>query len=255
MATWLLVIALPLAILDLVASRARRRAWAQRLAPRGTELPTVRSSIAYAAAQTRRRLAGGADRSLFGLRPLAVGLLTSFAAGFGILALGTAAVGAADVLAHALRYFAAPAIVIAVLALVACYTIISAAEQARSVVTSWGLVVLLVVLGVLAWLGLMHAGTWLAWQTKRSPIAWGSEWFYAEAYLTYLREPAGRMISIAAAVVVAGVGLWWLGQVVLAVAAVAARRLGRAALWHLPRGVLAVAIGALVWMILSGTRG
>ena len=28
----------------------------------------------------------------------------------------------------------------------------------------------------------MHAGAWFEWQVRRTPIAYGTDWFYAEMY-------------------------------------------------------------------------
>ena len=54
----------------------------------------------------------------------------------------------------------------------------------------------------LLWFAAMHAGAWFEWQVRRTPIAWGTDWFYAEMYHEYLREPGGLVLtaSIAAAV-------------------------------------------------------
>ena len=54
----------------------------------------------------------------------------------------------------------------------------------------------------LLWLAAMHAGAWLEWQVRRTPIAYGTDWFYAEMYHEYLRDPGGLVLtaSIAAAV-------------------------------------------------------
>ena len=54
----------------------------------------------------------------------------------------------------------------------------------------------------LLWLAAMHAGAWFEWQVRRTPIAYGTDWFYAEMYHEYLRDPGGLVLaaSIAAAV-------------------------------------------------------
>lgn len=48
----------------------------------------------------------------------------------------------------------------------------------------------------------MSLGTWLEWQEKATPTVFGSEWFLAEAYMEYVREPPGRLISLTAALIV-----------------------------------------------------
>lgn len=45
------------------------------------------------------------------------------------------------------------------------------------------------------WLAAMHAGSWFEWQVRRTPIAWGTDWFYAEMYNEYLREPGGLVLN------------------------------------------------------------
>ena len=52
------------------------------------------------------------------------------------------------------------------------------------------------------WLSAMHAGAWLEWQVRRTPIAYGTDWFYAEMYHEYVREPAGLVLSLSVAVAV-----------------------------------------------------
>ena len=43
----------------------------------------------------------------------------------------------------------------------------------------------------LLWLAAMHAGAWFEWQVRRTPIAYGTDWFYAEMYHEYSAR-AGR---------------------------------------------------------------
>ena len=52
------------------------------------------------------------------------------------------------------------------------------------------------------WLAAMHAGAWFEWQVRRTPIAYGTDWFYAEMYHEYVREPGGLVLtaSVVAAV-------------------------------------------------------
>ncbi|MDH3282972.1 MAG: hypothetical protein OEQ18_17855 [Gammaproteobacteria bacterium] len=254
MTLWLLLITVPLVILDLVLPRATRRAWEARLAVHADTAPAFHAVLPSASARARRCLAGGEDRSLFAVRPLASGLLAASAAGALVLGLGSAALGDAGVFTHGVRHFAIPGLAVGLLSLVGTYAVIIGAAPPRSLLASLGLLLVAVGLGILAWLTLMHAATWLEWQTKRTAVAWGSEWFYAEAYLAYLREPAGRVISIAAAVVVGGVAVWWLGEVAFGLVAALAPRLGRAALAisaRVPRGAIAAGVGILLWMVLK----
>ena len=45
----------------------------------------------------------------------------------------------------------------------------------------------------------MHAGAWFEWQARRTPIAYGTDWFYAEMYHEYVGGLVLTM-SVAAAV-------------------------------------------------------
>ena len=53
------------------------------------------------------------------------------------------------------------------------------------------------------WLAAMHAGAWFEWQVRRTPIAWGTDWFYAEMYNEYVREPGGLALTLGVAAAVA----------------------------------------------------
>ncbi len=53
------------------------------------------------------------------------------------------------------------------------------------------------------WLAAMHAGAWFEWQVRRTPIAYGTDWFYAEMYNEYLREPGGLVLTLSVAATVA----------------------------------------------------
>ena len=52
------------------------------------------------------------------------------------------------------------------------------------------------------WLAAMHAGAWFEWQVRRTPIAYGTDWFYAEMYSEYVREPGGLVLSVSVAAAV-----------------------------------------------------
>ena len=253
MSLLVIVIVVPLAILDLAFPRAALRSWSERLAARAQNTSAFQSLPTRHSARIRRWVAGDENRSLFGARPLAAGILGALTASALVLGLGAWALGDGRILAHAVRHFAAPGLVVGSLAVVSTYAVIMLTAKPRSVFAGLGLPILLIGFGVVAWLVLMHAGTWLEWQTKRTPVAWGSEWFYAEAYLEYLREPAGRVISIAAAVLVLGLAAWWAGGVVLGLVAALLPNSGCAILSiyaHLPPGVIAGG-GLLLWLILG----
>lgn len=52
------------------------------------------------------------------------------------------------------------------------------------------------------WLAAMHAGAWLEWQVRRTPIAYGTDWFYAEMYHEYVRDPGGLVLTVSVAAAV-----------------------------------------------------
>ena len=52
------------------------------------------------------------------------------------------------------------------------------------------------------WLSAMHAGAWFEWQVRRTPIAYGTDWFYAEMYHEYVREPDGLVLTVSIATAV-----------------------------------------------------
>jgi len=52
------------------------------------------------------------------------------------------------------------------------------------------------------WLAAMHAGAWFEWQVRRTPIAYGTDWFYAEMYNEYVREPGGLVLTLSVAAAV-----------------------------------------------------
>ena len=54
----------------------------------------------------------------------------------------------------------------------------------------------------LLWLAAMHAGAWFEWQVRRTPIAYGTDWFYAEMYHEYVREPGGLVLTVSIATAV-----------------------------------------------------
>ena len=54
----------------------------------------------------------------------------------------------------------------------------------------------------LLWLAAMHAGAWFEWQVRRTPIAYGTDWFYAEMYHEYIRDPGGMVLTVSVAAAV-----------------------------------------------------
>ena len=106
------------------------------------------------------------------------------------------------VFSHVLNFFVAPSAVVVLFWLTAVAGLLSRIARAPSALLQVLLVFLLAAGAILMWVVLMHIGTWLEWQYKRTPIPYGTEWFYAEAYMEYVREPAGLLVSLTAALIV-----------------------------------------------------
>ncbi|MEE8352042.1 MAG: hypothetical protein V3R37_07640 [Rhodospirillales bacterium] len=106
------------------------------------------------------------------------------------------------VIRHALNYFAVPSAIIVLAWLAAGAGLLSWIARASSAPLQVLFVILLGTGAILMWVVLMHMGTWLEWQYKRTPIPYGTEWFYAEVYMEYAREPLGRLVSLTAALIV-----------------------------------------------------
>ena len=106
------------------------------------------------------------------------------------------------VINHALKYFAAPSAAVALTWLAICPRLLSRIARVSFAPQQALLICLLVASAILMWIVLMHMGTWFEWQQKRTPTAYGTEWFYAEAYIEYMREPAGVLISLMAGLII-----------------------------------------------------
>lgn len=141
------------------------------------------------------------------LRPrfVVLALVASALAGGAALFAGAlvSARDASAVFVPAIRSFALPAIACGYLALALDHWLFGVLARSSPLPARLGLLLLGLLATLILWLALMHGETWLEWQHRRTPLAYGSEWFYAEAYWHYLREPAGRSVSLAAGVVVA----------------------------------------------------
>lgn len=103
---------------------------------------------------------------------------------------------------HFLQFFAGPGILSAAIAIAFTNIALSRIRHTTGLTQQLIWVGLMLSAIAMLWLGLMHAGTWLEWRVKASPTAYGSEWFYAEAYLEYVREPVGQAVSLACITIV-----------------------------------------------------
>lgn len=108
----------------------------------------------------------------------------------------------ADIIGHAVRNFAAPVLVGGWLA-TAIYLTVRDRIAASSIVYRQLLWLALLVAAVVSiWIGLIHWATWLEWRDKPTPTVYGSDWFYAEVYMYYVRETEGTLITAITALTV-----------------------------------------------------
>ena len=106
------------------------------------------------------------------------------------------------VFSHAYNFFAAPSAAIILAWLAATYSLLSRIVREPSTSLQFLFIFFLAAGALLMWVCLMHVGTWLEWQHKRTATGYGTEWFYAEVFIEYVREPIGRLISLTAALMV-----------------------------------------------------
>ena len=105
-------------------------------------------------------------------------------------------------LIRALPHYAAPALAAGwIAAALAALHLQSLARSANLVRAGIGTAAHLCVPPLL-WLAAMHAGAWFEWQVRRTPIAYGTDWFYAEMYHEYIRDAGGMVLTVSVAAAV-----------------------------------------------------
>ena len=142
----------------------------------------------------RRRFGGNAMSLRFaGLSVLGALLLGGVPVVAGALVFAPAPV---ETMAFAGRFFAAPVSLAAWLSLMG--TVFALRLAGRRPYPAWqlGLAVTEVVAVCALWLAAIHVGLWLHWRGQFSPLGFATEWYYAEVYFAYVREPAGRGILV-----------------------------------------------------------
>lgn len=194
-------------ILDLSLSRDARVAAAARIRERLTLLKKTPTTALVTLSSASLQQASGRVFGQSALCPrfIVLALMTSALTGVAVLFVGAlvSARDASAMIVPAMHFFALPAIACGYLALTLDHWLFAMLARQSSLLTQLTLLLLGLSVTLTLWLALMHGGTWLEWQHKRTPLAYGSEWFYAEVYWHYLREPAGRLVSLAAGIVVA----------------------------------------------------
>ncbi len=196
-----------LVIVDLWCTKDARLAVAKRVGARLAFLKETPTSNLLARASARLYLALAAvfGESPLRLRFVALALMASAGLG-GVVLVAGALVSPRDpsaAIVPAIRFFALPAVACGSLSLALDRWFFGVLARKGALLTQLGLLLLRAIAALALWLALMHAGTWLEWQQKRTPLAYGSEWFYAEVYWYYIRDTAGRLVSLTAGIVVA----------------------------------------------------
>jgi len=106
------------------------------------------------------------------------------------------------VFSHVLNFFVAPSAVVVLFWLTAVAGLLSRIARVPFAPQQVFLFFILAAGAILMWSALMHMGTWVEWQHKRTATGYGTEWFYAEVYMEYIREPVGRLVTLTAALIV-----------------------------------------------------
>jgi len=204
-----LAFAVLVVIADLCASRDQReriladhRAWWGRLQT-ATYCQLISNAAAGFYGFPAIKSAGGTARERSRFYQIAIAFLVLVMLATGSLIAGAAlfAPDSQAVISHALSFFAVPSAAVALAWLVVVAGLLSTIARTSSAPLQILLVFLLAAGSLIMWVALMHLGTWFEWQIKRTPTAYGTEWFYAEVYMQYVREPAGRVVSLTAALI------------------------------------------------------
>ena len=137
------------------------------------------------------------------LRVLAAAILVAAVAAVAATAGATMAGDSGARLLRALPHYAAPALAAGWIAAVLAVLHLRALARSAPLVGAAVRTVLHLCVPPVLWLAAMLAGAWFEWQVRRTPIAYGTDWFYAEMYNEYVREPGGLVLTLSVAVTVA----------------------------------------------------
>ena len=120
-----------------------------------------------------------------------------------VAAAGAAIAGDSGVrLLRALPHYAAPALAAGGIAAALAALHLQSLARSASLVRAWIGTMAHLCVPPLLWLAAMHAGAWFEWQVRRTPIAYGTDWFYAEMYHEYIRDPGGMVLTVSVAAAV-----------------------------------------------------
>ena len=101
-----------------------------------------------------------------------------------------------ETMAFAGRFFAAPVSLAAWLSLMVTVVVLRLAGRRPHPAWQLGLAVTEMAAVCALWLAAVHVGLWLHWRGQFSPLGFATEWYYAEVYFAYVREPAGWGILV-----------------------------------------------------------
>lgn len=201
-----LAVVISITVVDLMCNRERRVNLLHRLSGSWTylrEISFVRL-IADQSARYCRLMASvfiGRARTLYflGLSLVATTLTSGVALVLGAMLIADEP---QRVIVHAVKHFGVPTVACGWLALILTSSMLHFARChfAPAMKSMWLIVYFFLLVGL--WVALMHIGTWLEWRETPSPVGYGTEWFYAQVYLEYFREPAGMLISVITGLVI-----------------------------------------------------
>lgn len=160
------------------------------------------------------------------------------------------------------RYFGGPAVVAGWASLAGLFAATHLVSRRQSLIVRCALLLAYAALAAGLWVAAVHAATWFEWQVKSTPTPFGTEFFYAEVYMNYIREPAGWPITVAVSAAVATP----VAALLIPVTAVVAAKMTRLVLapvsLHLltafsktPRGVLSAVAGGGLALFLTVSTG
>lgn len=178
------------------AAAARHRAWWIRLTRLSVAQVIARAAAGLCGVRGIRHGAGRlVRREILGVAALAVGFIP----------LGAFLIGAqpGQTTSHGLTYFAGPIVLGACLAVCLAMIALVRIARTRSLAAQLAWTVALVAATAALWGAETHLGLWLVWREKSTPTAYGSEWFYAEVYMDYVRDVDGLVIALATVLAVA----------------------------------------------------
>lgn len=161
-------------------------------------------------------------------------------------------------ISQGITYFGGPAMVAGWASLAGLFATAHLVSQSQSLIVCCLLLLAYAAIAAGLWTAAVHAATWFEWQVKSTPTAFGTEWFYAEVYMNYMREAAGWPITVAITTVIAAPAAALLIPVTAVMAGKVTRPLLEPVSLYLliafsktPRGVLSTVVGGGLAFLLT----